>query len=60
MAENYWSFFHRWSKWEEEKNSPVTRVNASGKTTTIGYFIVQKRTCARCGLVERTKQELTI
>ena len=49
---------HEWEKWEIKEDGTVTR--GQGKDVrTVAKFIVQKRSCKECGLLQH-KTENTI
>lgn len=45
--------FHKWSKWEH-----FTAIDVQRNGKIIGYAIIQKRTCVKCGFTQWNKQQI--
>lgn len=44
--------FHKWSKWEDVETGDVLLTHADGNRKKIGKWLIQNRTCEKCGKKE--------
>jgi hypothetical protein len=51
-----WPLLHDWPKWEDESSGTYTTTHLpTGTKVLTGTYIVQRRCCLRCGLLQRRK-----